>query len=572
MKICMLVYNNATKDNRVMREANSLQMAGHQVTVIGVPDADVKAPVEQLKNGVKVYRVLWQAGAYAKFLRSAIFRIVPAVAVILLLLWGLYKLVNVALAYTLPASAATSGFFRAAASTMTLSGLLLLLFKLAVVALVVFAIVRLAMAFFVVVGVQGKFKAGEEDLMLRYAEALFNGEALDPAEFPRPESRVPGWVPDVLLELLLEPMEWFGGTSGRFVLYRYRSEEMAALAIRLKPDVIHAHDCLALPTGLLVKQALGIPLVYDAHEIYEATVSRRVGIADYYMRVHKKMLPSVDRFITINHSAATFYRFAYPSVATPVILRNATTYIEPFEYDGRLHEKAGLPRRQKILLYQGGYTMDRGLLILVRAASYFPEGWTLVMMGWGPLAGDLKQAAAHGERRLPSFGRKRREFLSTGSLAPPPPPKVVFVPGVKHNELPMWTAGATAGIVPYENKVLNHWFCSPNKLWEFPNSGVPLIVQPFPELRKVVETYNCGWIMANDLTPGTIADTVTSLTDESIAAAREGCRRFIAADRWEVAYEQKLIDLYKSLEEGGNVTALRPAGRSKAVAGAGHAS
>jgi hypothetical protein len=34
-----------------------------------------------------------------------------------------------------------------------------------------------------------------------------------------------------------------------------------------------------------------------------------------------------------------------------------------------------------------------------------------------------------------------------------------------------------------------------------------------------------------------------------IAEAREGCRRFVAADNWAV-YEQRLLALYASLEKG----------------------
>ena len=52
---------------------------------------------------------------------------------------------------------------------------------------------------------------------------------------------------------------------------------MTAVAKRIKPDVIHCHDCLTLPTGWKIKKALGIPLIYDAHEIYEAAASRVSG-------------------------------------------------------------------------------------------------------------------------------------------------------------------------------------------------------------------------------------------------------------------------------------------------------
>jgi len=112
----------------------------------------------------------------------------------------------------------------------------------------------------------------------------------------------------------------------------------------------------------------------------------------------------------------------------------------------------------------------------------------------------------------------------------------------------LWTAGATVGIIPYEGDILNHWFCTPNKLWEFPSAGVPLIVQPFPELRKVIEKYGCGWILPETCTPETLAEMFRVLTDAQFRAAREGCRKFIEEDSWEAAYVAPLTQLYDSLK------------------------
>jgi glycosyltransferase involved in cell wall biosynthesis len=182
------------------------------------------------------------------------------------------------------------------------------------------------------------------------------------------------------------------------------------------------------------------------------------------------------------------------------------------------------------LLYQGGFSEGRGLPILVRAASLLPEGWTLVMMGWGPLAGTLKQIAAQTAQRS---ARSEEDEV-----------KVRFIPPAPQRELKSWTMGATVGIIPYEGKMLNHWLATPNKLWEYPSAGVPLIVQPFPEMRKVVTTYHCGWVLPETLTAGAIADLVAGLTPDQIGQARLGCMRFIEADNWSARYEKRLLDLY----------------------------
>jgi hypothetical protein len=78
-----------------------------------------------------------------------------------------------------------------------------------------------------------------------------------------------------------------------------------------------------------------------------------------------------------------------------------------------------------------------------------------------------------------------------------------------------------------------------------------LIVQPFPEMRRVVTTYHCGWVLPETLTAGAIADTIASLTDEQISQARLGCMRFIEADNWTARYEKRLLDLYANFTKTG---------------------
>src|SRR5882724_2806028 len=93
MNICMIVHNNVTRDGRVLREANSLQRAGHSVTVLGLADADAASPVEYLDNGVRIFRVFWLANAYRSLILSAVFRVLPVLAVVVsilaLFVWGL---------------------------------------------------------------------------------------------------------------------------------------------------------------------------------------------------------------------------------------------------------------------------------------------------------------------------------------------------------------------------------------------------------------------------------------------------------------------------------------------------
>jgi glycosyltransferase involved in cell wall biosynthesis len=146
-------------------------------------------------------------------------------------------------------------------------------------------------------------------------------------------------------------------------------------------------------------------------------------------------------------------------------------------------------------------------------------------MGWGKLEDDLRQMAFQVD---------------------PGGDRIRFIPPAPQTELPHWSGGATLGVIPYENICLNHWFCTPNKLWEYPAAGVPILCSPFPELAAVVETFGVGCLLDDPVTPEAIAAAVASMTEEDVQKKVESCKQFIRKDNWGV-YEQNLIGLYKSL-------------------------
>ncbi len=291
---------------------------------------------------------------------------------------------------------------------------------------------------------------------------------------------------------------------------------------RFRPHAVHCHDATTLPIGgPWCRRHREVALVFDSHELYEevAGISRPMRLI--WRQVIRRFARDVRGFITINESIAREHATRHPALPPAVIVMNAVPRVAaPPATDGRLHRAAGCPTTTRILLYQGGYSRHRGLEALVAAAAGLPDGWALVMMGWGGIEPELRAIAERS-------GTDR----------------VRFIPPVPQAELLAWTAGATLGVIPYENTCLNHWYCTPNKLWEYPSAGVPILASPFPELRRPIDAYRIGATLPSPLTPEALRAAVDSITPSAWNAMRDGCRRFVEAEHWEV-FARRLVEAY----------------------------
>jgi glycosyltransferase involved in cell wall biosynthesis len=151
------------------------------------------------------------------------------------------------------------------------------------------------------------------------------------------------------------------------------------------------------------------------------------------------------------------------------------------------------------------------------------------MMGWGGLEASLRTLAA--------------QHLRDGALA------TVFLPGVPQRELQQWSAGASLGVVPYENTSLNHLYCTPNKLWEYPSAGVPILCTDLPEMTAMVSEFGFGTLLPRSFAAADIARVVNALDDETLATLRARCAPFIASNNW-LQWERALLAVYRNLESG----------------------
>ena len=285
---------------------------------------------------------------------------------------------------------------------------------------------------------------------------------------------------------------------------------------------IHCHDISTLSVGVKIKQKFNVRLIYDAHELYEEAAGVTPIIAKLYRNIHKKSQIHIDGFITINQYLTKIYKAKYPKLPTPVIVMNATKKIKIEKYDGRLHEACGVKKKRKIILFQGGFSRDRGIQKMLAIAEHLNNEFCLVFMGWGAL-----------EEKIMQYKNMYPEMI-------------YCIPPAPQDELMKWTAGAYIGLIPYENANLNHKYCTPNKLWEFPSAGVPIMASSLVMLKEVIQSNNIGWVFDLKLNPRNFVKFLMESIPEYNSKAK-ACSKFSAKENWE-KYEKNILKLYKSLK------------------------
>jgi glycosyltransferase involved in cell wall biosynthesis len=126
------------------------------------------------------------------------------------------------------------------------------------------------------------------------------------------------------------------------------------------------------------------------------------------------------------------------------------------------------------------------------------------------------------------------------------------VEAVSPTELLGWVSEADVDVMPLQRSSLNHWLCTPNKLWESLAAGVPVVVSDFPVMSKIVIDDPSGPLGAvcDPADPASLAVAIRSVLESTPAdrvSLRARCRD-AALERWNWETESaRLIDLYGDL-------------------------
>ncbi|HET6558862.1 MAG TPA: glycosyltransferase [Prolixibacteraceae bacterium] len=233
-------------------------------------------------------------------------------------------------------------------------------------------------------------------------------------------------------------------------------------------DVFVANDLDTLPANFLASRLKGKPLVYDSHE-YFTEVPELIGrpmVKSVWQALERMLVPKVSAAYTVCDSIADVYREQYK--VDFKVVRNLPVCSELNSNPVEITKPVGAP---KIILYQGALNLGRGIEAAIRAMQFI-ENAELWLAGDGDLTSELKQLVADLKHDH----------------------KVKFLGRLPLSQLSEVTRQADLGISLEEDLGLNYRFALPNKLFDYIQAGVPVLVSNLPEMRHIVEHYQIGAI------------------------------------------------------------------------------
>lgn len=308
---------------------------------------------------------------------------------------------------------------------------------------------------------------------------------------------------------------WFNHSA---LFYANLNLRLFFYLIRARVDIVVANDLDTLPACWLTAKLRRKVLVFDSHELFTEVpeLINRPLIRKVWFWLEKLLVPGVDFGYTVSPSIQNYYALNYRKKFQ--LVRNAALYRSNFLFN--------IKSKETIIIYQGALNQGRGLELMLETMPLLPH-MKLWIVGVGDIEHELKKIvlALHLAERVIFFGR------------------------VHIADLFQYTSKAHIGISLEEDLGLNYRYSLPNKLFDYVQARIPVVVSDLPEMRNLVESYEIGYVL-NKRNPEKLAENILRAEYDyfGIDSKRENLQ--IAARKlcWQNE-EKDLIALYQEAYE-----------------------
>ena len=255
-------------------------------------------------------------------------------------------------------------------------------------------------------------------------------------------------------------------------------------------DKIVAIDLDTLLAARMAAWVKRVPVVFDSHEYFPEVpeLVHRPLVKKVWLLLEKLLVPRISVGLTVSQGIVDIYKRLYN--VDFILVRNIPSVageIFPIRLDAS----------NPVVYYQGALNIGRGLEETIKAMQFLP-GYHFKIIGSGDIEIQLRELSV-------SLGLQDQ---------------VTFIGALPFEELSKHAIQAHVGICLLENLGLNYYHSLPNRIFDYPRLGLPVIATSFPDISAVVNEYDTG-ILLDTLEPREIA-----------RAIKGACENMELRERW----------------------------------------
>ena len=251
----------------------------------------------------------------------------------------------------------------------------------------------------------------------------------------------------------------------------------------IKKDILLSNDLDTLLPSFLISKIFNKKLVYDSHELFTEIpeLIDRPQIQKIWLIIEKQIFPRLKNVYTVNESIASIYKKKYK--VDVKIIRNIAPVLQDKSLDINLIDK--VKGGKKMLILQGsGINIDRGAEEAVLMMQFL-ENMVLYIIGSGDVFDKLKEL-------VQTFHLEEKVFLKDK---------------IPYEELMEYTKIADLGLSLDKGTNLNYEYSLPNKVFDYIQAEIPLMVSNRKEIASLVLENKIGLVVKN-LEPESLAEEV----------------------------------------------------------------
>ncbi len=244
-----------------------------------------------------------------------------------------------------------------------------------------------------------------------------------------------------------------------------------AFVLRTRPRLVHAHDYFLAFPGWLAARLVGARVIYDAHELilpgdHPQRFSERV-----FYRFERFVAARADGVIAANRKRAELMAAHYGLDRIPAVVRNIPIPEPGMSEPDTLARFPQLARSPGLFrfVYSGFLAPSYGLDGHARAIAALDGNYQFVLVGDGPARPVLADLAARAR-----------------------PGAILLLDRVPRRDLSGVLRLADAGVIAYGTVSPNEIHCSPNKVYEYAQAGLPCLANDNPGLAAILEEGGVG--------------------------------------------------------------------------------